>query len=154
MKDRIVGRVPILTGHTPLGATVRDGDVHLAVSTRDGTKQEIVVDHVIAATGYRIDLSRLSFMTDHLRSLLRTEGRAPALSSNFESSVPGLFFVGPASMNSFGPVVRFVYGARFTAQRISKYLARTRVGTYHAAMKRPANTMASEMPVDPDVAAL
>jgi hypothetical protein len=154
MKDCIVGRVPILTGCTPLGATVRDGHVHLAVSTQDGAKQEIVVDHVIAATGYRIDLSRLSFMTDHLRSLLRTEGRAPALSSNFESSVPGLFFVGPASMNSFGPVVRFVYGARFTAKRISKHLARTRVGTYHATMKRPTNARASEMPVDPDVAAL
>ena len=148
------GESRISTGRTPLGATVRDGHVHLAVSTLDGTKHEIVVDHVIAATGYRIDLSRLSFMSDHLRSQLRTEGRAPALSSNFESSVPGLFFVGPASMNSFGPVVRFVYGARYTAQRISKHLARTRAGTYHAAIKRPAKAGASEMPADPGVAAL
>ena len=154
MKDRIVGRVPMLMGCTPLGAAARDGHVYLAVSMPNGTKQELVVDHVIAATGYRIDLSRLSFMTDHLRSLLRTEGQAPALSSNFESSVPGLFFVGPASMNSFGPVVRFVYGARYTALRISKHLARTRVGTYHAAIKRPAKATVSEVPADPDVAPL
>ncbi len=152
MKERIVGRVPLLTGCTPQHVTVEDGRAHLTVSTLDGTQRKIVADHIIAATGYRIDLRRLSFMTGELRSQLRTEDGAPVLSSNFESSVPGLFFVGPASMNSFGPVVRFVYGARFTAQRISRHLARSRVGTYHGVTNRQAKAMASEMVVDPDVA--
>jgi hypothetical protein len=42
------------------------------------------------------------------------------LSSMFESSVPGLYFVGLAAANTFGPLMRFAFGARFAAERISK----------------------------------
>jgi hypothetical protein len=47
---------------------------------------------------------------------------APALSSNFESSIPGLYFVGATAANTFGPLLRFAYGAGFAAQRVSKRL--------------------------------
>ena len=40
-----------------------------------------------------------------------------------ETSVKGLYMVGVASANSFGPMMRFAYGAGFTAKRISKDLA-------------------------------
>jgi hypothetical protein len=49
---------------------------------------------------------------------------APVLSSNFETSVPGLYFVGLAAANSFGPMLRFVFGAGFTSRRLSKHLVR------------------------------
>jgi hypothetical protein len=49
----------------------------------------------------------------------------PILSSHFETSVRGLYFVGPAAANSFGPMFRFVYGARFTAARIVPHLAQS-----------------------------
>jgi hypothetical protein len=49
------------------------------------------------------------------------------LSSSFESSVPGLYFVGLAANNTFGPLMRFAYGAGFTAERVSKALARLRM---------------------------
>ena len=37
---------------------------------------------------------------------------APRLSSHFESSLPGLYFVGPVSAFSFGPLERFVERGR------------------------------------------
>ena len=46
----------------------------------------------------------------------------PVLSRHFETSVPGLYMVGLASSNSFGPLARFAYGAKFTAKHISKHI--------------------------------
>jgi hypothetical protein len=45
------------------------------------------------------------------------------LSSTFESSVPGLYFVGIAAANSFGPVMRFAFGAGFAAKRLTQAMA-------------------------------
>jgi hypothetical protein len=42
------------------------------------------------------------------------------LSSNFESSVPGLYFTGLVAANSFGPVMRFAFGAGFAARRLTQ----------------------------------
>jgi hypothetical protein len=53
----------------------------------------------------------------------------PVLSRNFESSIPGLYLVGLASANSFGPLTRFAYGAQFTAKRLSGHLASVRRST-------------------------
>jgi thioredoxin reductase len=152
MRDRIMGRVPILAGYTPRSAVVRTDQVHLTLSSGDGAEKEIVVDHVIAATGYRIDLARLPFMTRKLQSLVRTDGRGPALSSNFESSVPGLFFVGPVSMNSFGPLVRFVFGANYTARRLSRYIARSHLGIRAPGTQIQAEPARSSMTADADLA--
>jgi hypothetical protein len=60
-----------------------------------------------------------------MRRALARVGAAPDLSGQFESSILGLFFIGPAAANCFGPVMRFTFGARVTARRLSRYLART-----------------------------
>jgi hypothetical protein len=39
------------------------------------------------------------------------------------SSVPGLYFVGVAAANSFGPLLRFACGADYTARRLAPHLA-------------------------------
>ncbi|MGH9705764.1 MAG: NAD(P)/FAD-dependent oxidoreductase, partial [Candidatus Acidiferrales bacterium] len=48
-----------------------------------------------------------------------------------ESSVRGLYFTGVAAANSFGPLMRFAFGAGFTARHLTrvmtKSLARDRV---------------------------
>jgi thioredoxin reductase len=104
-------------------ATASDGRALLAVE-RDGSETTLEVDHVIAATGYKVDVERLGFLDPSLRSEIRQADRTPVLSRTFESSVPGLFFVGVASANCFGPLVRFACGAEFTAGRLSRHLAR------------------------------
>ena len=152
MKDRILGRVQLLTGRTTQKALIHNGRVHLSLSTIDGVKSEIAVDHVIAATGYRIDLRQLKFLTAETLARIRTVEHEPLLSSNFESTVPGLFFVGPMSRNSFGPVVRFVYGAKYTSFRIAGHLGRSAPRRYQIQVRQPARALAPEIAVDHDLA--
>jgi thioredoxin reductase len=95
----------------------------LTLNSQDDRRETLVVDHLIAATGYSVDLARVPFLKA-LRSDIELTGRAPALSGNFESSVPGLYFIGMSAANSFGPMLRFVYGARFTASRVAHHIAR------------------------------
>jgi FAD-dependent urate hydroxylase len=123
LRPRLGDHVPVLTGRV-VSAADRVGDrVRLRLERAGEDAEEIVTDHVISATGYRVDLESLPFMQPALRARVRRVGRGPALSSAFESSVPGLFFIGQAAAESFGPVMRFVYGADFTARRVSRRLA-------------------------------
>ncbi|WP_264806491.1 NAD(P)-binding domain-containing protein [Acetobacter estunensis] len=119
------------------GATVREHvPIHLNLMLKDATldngkirlqfenstteeRQLIEVDHVIAGTGARIDLSRLPFLDHDLLPDIETEDGMPVLSRYFESTVPGLHFIGPTAAASFGPLLRFAWGARFTARRLT-----------------------------------
>jgi thioredoxin reductase len=122
--DMVVGKVPLHLGYTIERAETQGVTVHLHLRAQDGSMKELVTEHVIAATGYKVDLKRLNFLSNELRSDIHTTGGAPVLSRNFESSVPGLYFAGLAAANNFGPVMRFAFGAGFAAQRISAALAK------------------------------
>ena len=118
-----MGKVPILCNSIVEKATVEGDHVRLRLSTAGAESPDVVVDHVIAATGYRVDVGRIAFLDESLRARIDAVEDTPILSSNFESSEPGLYFVGPAAANSFGPLQRFAVGARFTARRVSRSLA-------------------------------
>jgi len=124
-KDKVVGRVSVLVGCTLQDARVHDGRVALSLICVDGTKQEITADHIIAATGYKVDIDRLQFLNAAIRSKLKAVNGSPVLSSTFESSVPGLYFTGIAAANSFGPLMRFAFGAGFTARTVTRALAKS-----------------------------
>ncbi|MFZ0300351.1 MAG: NAD(P)/FAD-dependent oxidoreductase [Candidatus Sulfotelmatobacter sp.] len=125
IRDKVIGKVPLHLGCTTQGAEVKNGRVHLTVQAVDGTKREIITEHIIAATGYRVDLERLKFLNPAIRSQLKTVAGAPMLSSTFESSMPGLYFAGVAAANSFGPVMRFAFGAGFAARTLTRALAKS-----------------------------
>jgi thioredoxin reductase len=124
LKERVVGKVPLHLGCTLLGVTCNGQRVGLKLSDHKGAERILQADHVIGATGYRVDLELLAFMQPILRDGIALEGKAPALSSNFESSVPGLYFVGAAAAPSFGPLFRFALGAKYTARRLSNHLTK------------------------------
>jgi len=124
-RDKVIGKVPLFLGYTLESAAIRDGKVRLALRADDGTRREILADHVIAATGYRVEIDRLQFLAAEIRSKLKLADGAPVLSSTFESSIPGLYFAGVATANSFGPAMRFAFGSRFTARRITQALAKS-----------------------------
>lgn len=126
IKDKVMGKVPAHLGQSVAGAEVHDGKVHLRLRGRDGKETEIVADHVIAATGYKVSMERLGFLSPAIRSNLRVVEGTPVLSSSFESSIGGLYFVGLAAANSFGPVMRFLAGAGFAANRIGIHIAKDR----------------------------
>lgn len=134
-RDQVEGKVPLLPGYTLQSAEIQGHRVHLRLMARDGTERQLITDYVIAATGYRIDLRRLPFLGAAMTTQIRSVNFTPILSSNFESSIPGLYFVGPVSTNSFGPVMRFVFGAGFTARRLCAHLAQNSL--------RPASKLAA-----------
>jgi cation diffusion facilitator CzcD-associated flavoprotein CzcO len=79
----------------------------------DGTER--CVDHVLLATGYRVDIGRYSFLAPELVAEVRRVDGYPELTAGSEASVPGLHFLGAPSARSFGPLMRFVAGTGFTA---------------------------------------
>jgi thioredoxin reductase len=123
MKDRVIGRIPLLVGSSLEDAKVRRDRVHLKIRGVGGASHELVADHVIAATGYKLDLRRYDFLGTEIYNGLKSVDNTPVLSSSMESSVPGLYFVGAIAANSFGPVMRFAFGARFAANRLARALA-------------------------------
>jgi thioredoxin reductase len=122
-KNKFVGRVTNHLGTRMKQATRRGNSVSLSFTQQDGSDTELEFDHVIAATGYKVSLQRLNFIHPLLRKQMAAAEDVPVLNRNFESSVPGLFFVGLASSNSFGPLCRFAYGAKFTSKRLARHLA-------------------------------
>jgi FAD-dependent urate hydroxylase len=87
-------------------------------ATRDGMIEArldggnlISVDHVLLATGYRVDLSRVTYLSEYIASdRLRVNGGFPVLDEDFQTTLPGLYVVGQASVPSFGPFFGFVRG--------------------------------------------
>ena len=71
----------------------------------------------VAATGYKADLARLPFLDGELRDAIEQVEGTPVLNDNFETSLPGLYFLGLSAANSFGPLLRFMVGAEFAAGR-------------------------------------
>jgi hypothetical protein len=49
----------------------------------------------------------------------------PVVDRHYQSSVPGLYFVGPVVAPTFGPVMRFVFGSAHAAGTVSDHLAST-----------------------------
>lgn len=142
MKYRVAS-VPLHLGRSLREARVSGHSVQLQLISMDGSSQMVEADHVIAATGYRADVHRLAFLSSAVLERLHLVGKTPRLSVNFESSVPGLYFVGHASTTTFGPVMRFVFGADFASRRISRHLASV------ALRRRPAvDIFSTGMPVD------
>ena len=97
---------------------VEDKGTHIVLSLSNGKTLE--VEHVILGTGYQVDIDRLSFLAPELRRSIKTYQGSPVLNKNFESSVPGFYFVGLAAVSSFGPLYRFVIGVDATARRITR----------------------------------
>lgn len=122
MKERVHGKVPMLLGYSIAQATVSDRGVRLFLRSEDGNFHEHETEHVVAATGYRPDLRRLDFLDTAIRSEIRSLANAPILSADFQSSVPGLYFVGIAAAYDFGPMMRFTYGSEYTARRVARHL--------------------------------
>src|SRR5207248_4094412 len=82
----------------------------VAATLSDGAR--LSADHVLLATGYRVNVNRLPMLHASLRAELMTDGANPILNHWFESSIPGLYFVGVTSLRAFGPLYRFVAGGR------------------------------------------
>ena len=122
LKDRVDGVIDTLTSHKVVGAEPHGGGVRL---TLDGPRQQTLdADHVIAGTGFTIDLTRLGFLGDALRGRIETLAGYPVLSRAGESTVPGLYFVGAPAAVSIGPSARFIAGTHTAVRPLVHSVAR------------------------------
>ncbi|MFH8345886.1 FAD-dependent oxidoreductase [Streptomyces sp. NPDC018045] len=126
LRDRFVGRVQVTAGRRIVRARVEDGRPVLTLRGPDGRTGELAADHVLAATGYRVDLAAMDFLGQGLRTGITVSGGGPRLDAGFGSSVPGLHFTGLPAAASFGPVMRFVCGTEFASRRVAAAVAAAR----------------------------
>jgi FAD-dependent urate hydroxylase len=122
LRDRVDGVVDVLTGHQVRKAVPDGSGIQLLV---EGPEQLVLtVDHVIAGTGFRIDLARLPFLPEGLRARIATVKGYPAVNRTGESSVPGLYFVGAPTAVSIGPSARFIAGTHTISAKLARAVAR------------------------------
>jgi hypothetical protein len=141
IRDRFDGNVTVHL-RTKVLAAERVGKRARLRLLENGSERVVEVDHVIAGTGFDFDVDRLSLLDPDIRARIRRILRGPALSINFESSVDGLYFLGPIAALSFGPIFRFVCGAEYAAPAVARHLAGpvrelTRVARRWTARPRP-----------------
>lgn len=140
LRDRVAERIEIRCGTQIEAARTTCEGLELQVLGPRG-REQIVTDRAIAATGFRIDIDRLAYLEPGLRSSLVLEAEGiPALTSRFETSVPGLFVVGLASSPVFGPIMRFMYGAKHAAPLVAHQLRAGFRRRLPAASSRTATT--------------
>jgi len=120
LHSRVVGKVKLREGQTITRLTPRGGGVEAVLSNGDVVR----ADHVMLATGFRVDVNRLTMLDPSVRSRIQADQNIPTLSPWFESSVPGLYFVGITSLRAFGPLYRFVAGCGAAARRVAGAVAR------------------------------
>jgi FAD-dependent urate hydroxylase len=130
LRSRVEGQFPTLTGLSVKWARMQDGGVRLGLTGVDGASRELAADHVIAGTGYRTDLTRLPFFGEQTLAGLRTVPGtgSSAVGRDYQTSIPGLYIMGPAVAPTMGPVMRFVFGSEHAATTVARELIGTAVG--------------------------
>jgi hypothetical protein len=122
LRDRVVGQCEVQLSCSVQTATAAGGGVRLTVKGPQGSS-ESATDHVSAGTGFAVDIDKLGHLDASLRSSIQREGPGiPALDSRFETSVPGLFMVGVVRAPVFGPIMRFMYGAKHVGPVLARRL--------------------------------
>ena len=119
VKPRLNG-VPILTGRSVVSAAPIGERIHL----KFGDGAERCVDHVLLGTGYRVDISRYSFLDRDLLASIRQVNGYARLDAGFETSVSGLHFLGAPAAWSFGPLMWFVAGTDFSSRALAQRVLR------------------------------
>jgi cation diffusion facilitator CzcD-associated flavoprotein CzcO len=120
LRSRVEGRIDLRIEHRVRAATIGTDGLVLHLNDANQRSYELPVDHVIAATGYRADLGQMDFLAPSLRNRLTSARGWPGLTPDFESSEPGLFFVGLSAAATFGPLLRFVCGTELAGPRVAR----------------------------------
>ena len=96
------------------------GDV--AVKLDNG--QTLLVDHLILATGYKVQIQRVPFLArGNILAKLNIKDGFPVLDEHFQTNLPGLFITSMAATQDFGPFFAFTLSARTSAKLIGQAIA-------------------------------
>ena len=92
-----------------------NADRALRVTLSNGERLE--VDHVLFATGYRADLTRVPYLAGLIGQIDVADGY-PVLDEAFTATLPGLYITGFSPSRDFGPFFGFVNGCSAAATLI------------------------------------
>lgn len=120
LKDRIFGKVTLHEQEQFEKVEETDNGVRLTLASG----KTIEADHIMLGTGYQADIKRLPMLAPSLLAEIQAYSGSPILNNWFESSVPGLYFVGFSAARSFGPFYRFVVGSQAAARRVAASVVR------------------------------
>lgn len=122
LKERVDGVIETLTGYRVQKADSSGDGIRLFLN---GPKETVIdADHVMAGTGFRMDVSRLEFLSADLRSEISTFRNYPVVSKVGESSVRNLYFAGAPAAANIGPSMRFIAGTHNLTRPLAKSLAK------------------------------
>ena len=96
-----------------VAATAPGGELGVRLSNGEG----LLVDHVIFACGYRVDLPRVPYLAGVLDRVQVSDG-FPVLDEAFGTSLAGLYLPGFVATQDFGPFFGFVKGTPAAATLI------------------------------------
>jgi FAD-dependent urate hydroxylase len=83
------------------------------------TGAEVRVDHIILATGYKVNLAQLPFLANgDLLARLEIRNGFPVLDEHFQTNLPGLYVTSMPAAQDFGPFFGFTISVRTSARLI------------------------------------
>jgi len=123
LRNRVEGKVDILTQTEITHAKLKNDQIVLQIAAGN-ERSSISAEHVVLATGFKADMAKHSFLSEELVNSLSLISGSPSLTRNFETNVRDLYVVGPAAALSFGPALRFIYGARYAAPHLAGHISR------------------------------
>jgi cation diffusion facilitator CzcD-associated flavoprotein CzcO len=91
----------------------------LRVTLSNATR--MVVDRVVFASGYRVDLAKVPYLSGVLGEVELADG-FPVLDESFQTTLPGLYVTGFSATKDFGPFFGFVKGSAAAATLIVRDL--------------------------------
>jgi len=106
----------------PTECTVRPGgDLGVTLSTGE----KIVVDHVLLATGYQVDISRTPMLArGNALERLETRNGFPVLDECMQSNLAGLYLTSMSATQDFSPFFGFTVAVRTSARLIGDAVRR------------------------------
>ena len=121
LEPRLRGAPVSLWPNAEVSRSEIDGDHSISLDLTSGAR--LHADHVILATGYKVDIHRVPFLsTGPVRDRLQVRNGFPVLDEHFQTSIPGLFITSMAATQDFGPFFGFTVSARVSALSIGHSL--------------------------------
>jgi FAD-dependent urate hydroxylase len=122
LQPRVLDDTVKLWPNSQVATCVERPDGALAATLEGG--ETLIVDQVVAATGYKVDIARVPFLAaGNLLEQLTTRNGFPRLDEQFQTSIPGLFMTSMPAMQDFGPFWGFTIAAPVSAQIIGRQLS-------------------------------
>ena len=118
LQSRLASDAVTISPRTQLADCTELPSGELSVRLDDG--QSFSVDHIILATGYKVQLERIPLLAQgNLLPEIVSRNGFPVLDTHFQTSVPGLYVTSMAASQDFGPFFGFTGAVRTSARLIA-----------------------------------